>query len=186
MKFFWKIMKESIKILILASLISSLGGIGLESVNVKLIALLPLLILLPAMNDMMGDFGAIISSRISTMLYMGRLKEKRWWRDNTAGDLFITVAIVAVICALYISILSGAIALFKGFSLNAVFLIKLIMFSVITTIVLVVFMFWLSATAGFYVFKKNQDPANFLIPLTTSVADLGSMLIMTSMILWFF
>ena len=67
MKFFWKIMKESIKILILASLISSLGGIGLESVNVKLIALLPLLILLPAMNDMIGDFGAIISSRISTM-----------------------------------------------------------------------------------------------------------------------
>lgn len=186
MNVFWKIIKESIKVLILASLISSLGGIGLESVNAKLVALIPILILMPAMNDMIGDFGAIISSRISTMLYMGKLKEKRWWKSHVAGDLFITVAIVAIICAAYISILSGAMALLKGFSLNAVFLIKLIIVSIITTMVLIVFMFWLSATAGFYVFKKNEDPGNFLIPLTTSMADLGSMLIMTGMIRWLF
>jgi len=186
MKIFWKIMKESIKILILASLISSLGGIGLESVSARLVALIPLLILMPAMNDMIGDFGAIISSKISTMLYLGRLKEKRWWGSHEAGDVFLTVAVVSILSAVYISLLSGAIALFRGFDLKGVFLLKLVIVTIMTTIILIVFMFWLSATAGFYTFKKNEDPSNFLIPLTTSVADLGSMLIMTSMIMWFF
>lgn len=186
MKIFWKIIKESIKILTFASLISSLGGVGLESVNAKLVALLPILILMPAMNDMMGDFGAIISSRIATLLYLGKLKEKKWWRSHVAGDLFISVGIVAVLSAVYIGLLSGAIALFKGFDLNAFFLLKLVIVTVMTTLLLVVFMFWLSATAGFYIFKKNEDPSNFLIPLTTSIADLGNMMIMTGVVMWFF
>lgn len=186
MKIFWKIARESAKALILASLISSLGGIGLENVSVKLVTLLPILILIPAMNDMIGDFGAVISSKLTTMLYMGKVKEKRWWHSHDIGNLFVTVAIVAVLSGIYISVVSSIIAALNGFDMTLFFLIKLVITTVMTTSIMIVFMFWLSATAGFYVFKKNEDPANFLIPLTTSVADLGSMFIITLIVMFFF
>lgn len=186
MKLLWKITKESSKILILASLISSIGGMTLEKVDVKLIALLPILILIPAMNDMIGDFGSIISSRLTTMLYMGTIKEKEWWKSHEIGNLFLVIAVVALISTIYICLLASAMALFGGFKVSAFFILKLLLVAIITTTLLIVFIFWLSATAGFYIFKKNEDPSNFLIPLTTSIADLGSMLIMSGMVLWFF
>ena len=186
MKLLLKIIRESLKVLILASLASSIGGMTLEKVNIKLVALLPFLILIPAMNDMVGDFGSIISSRLTTMLYLGKIKEKEWWKSHEIGNLFLIVAIVAMISTLYIVLLSSAIALLGGFKLSAFFVLKLLIVAIITTTLLVVFMFWLSTTAGFYIFKKNKDPSNFLIPLTTSIADLGSMLIMSGMVLWFF
>lgn len=186
MKIFWKIMRESTKIVIATSVISSLGGIGLEGVNQKLVTLIPFLILVPAMNDMIGDFGTIMSSRITTMLYLGKIKERGWWKAHDAGDLFVTVAVVAVLCGIYISLLSGALSLMRGFSLTPLFMFKLVLVTLMTTMLLVVFMFWLSATAGFYVFKKKKDPSNFLIPITTSIADLGSMVIISMVIMWFF
>ena len=65
----WKIIHESVGILIIASVISTLGGIGLEALQSKLTWLVPIIIVLPALNDMIGDFGAIVASRFTTMLY---------------------------------------------------------------------------------------------------------------------
>lgn len=186
MKLLWKIMKESMNIVVIASIISSLGGLGLEAINKRIVLLIPIFIIIPAMNDMIGDFGAIISSRFTTMMYMGKLKERNWWKSHVLGSLFVTVAMIAVMSALYISSLGCIISLFKGFDLNAFFVFKLIAVSIITTIILVVFMFWISATAGFYVFKRRMDPANFLIPLTTSIGDFCSMLFLTISVTLFF
>ena len=40
--------------------------------------------------------------------------------------------------------------------------------------------------AGIYYYKKKEDPNNFLIPITTSVADLGNMVVLVALILLFF
>ena len=179
-------MKESTKILIITSLISSIGGIGLESVEEKIILLLPLLILLPALNNLIGSFGTVISSRISTMLYMGSIKDKKLWASHKAGNLFIMVGIIAFISSLYISLLASAIAALNGFSMNAVFLLEVMVVTVVITLFLVVLIFWVSATAGMHIFRHDMDPDNYLIPITTSIADLGSMLMMSAAIVWIF
>lgn len=186
MKMFWKIFTESLKIVILTSIISSVGGVSLENINVKLVALLPFLILLPAMNDMIGNFGTILSSKLTTLLYMGKIREKGWWSSHKVGNLFLIIAVVAFLSSIYISLLACVIALLKGFELDALFVLKTLMATVMVTALLIVFMFWLTATAGFYIFKKNEDPDNFLIPITTSVADLGTMIIMSGVIYWMF
>src|SRR3989338_5827245 len=59
------IIKESIKILLLASIISSVGGLALEHIKTVFISIMPLIILMPTLNDMIGDYGTIISSRFS-------------------------------------------------------------------------------------------------------------------------
>ncbi|MFC1732951.1 magnesium transporter [candidate division KSB1 bacterium] len=186
MKLFWKIVKESLKVLIITSLISSIGGIGLESVNEQLVALLPILILLPALNNMIGSFGTVISARISTLLYMGKINEKGLWKSHSAGNLFVKIAVIAFVSSIYISLLASAVAIVKGFDMNALFVIKLMIVTIMITSLLIVLMFWISVTAGFYVFKKNKDPDNFLIPLTTSIADLGTMLLMSGVVIWLF
>src|SRR3989344_7341928 len=48
------IIKASIKILLLATIISSIGGFALENIKTAFISIVPLVILLPALNDMIG------------------------------------------------------------------------------------------------------------------------------------
>src|SRR3989344_4456058 len=69
------IIRESIKILIFASVLSSLGGLALEHIKAIFVSVLPLIILLPTLNDMVGDFGTIIASRFSTMLHENWIKK---------------------------------------------------------------------------------------------------------------
>ncbi len=186
MKIFWKIVKESMKILILASIISSLGGIGLEDIKAKLVLIVPMLILLPALNDMMGDFGTIISSRFTTMLYLGKVHEKEWWKSHAIGNLFLLVAVIALLAATYIALLSGSISLLKGYPLTASILFKTVIIALLSTAILITLMFWIAVTAGFRVYKRNEDPSNFLIPITTSVADFASMIILSGLVYMLF
>jgi hypothetical protein len=80
------IIRESLYVLLPAAIISSLGGIGLEVVRTKFLTILPLVILLPALNDMVGDFGTVISSKFTIALYRGYIKEA-WWRSQFVREL---------------------------------------------------------------------------------------------------
>lgn len=179
------IIKESIKILVLASLLSSIGGFGLQNIQGKLIALLPLLILLPALNDMIGDYGAIVSSKFTNMLYLRKIKGSPW-KSKNVHSLFFTVLPIAIISSLYMVALSSGLALLSGFGIDLALLIKILWIALISTLILVTTIFLLSVLVGVYIFKKSEDPNNFLIPIATSVGDLGSMAIFTFLITLFF
>ena len=178
------IIKESIKILILASILSSIGGIGLESLNSKLITILPLLIVLPALNHMIGSYGTIVSSKFTTYLYLNKGRKK--WDSKYIHKLFFTILIISIFSAIYIGTLASAISFIKGFSVSLSLLIKVLEITLISTVLLVVIIFTLSTTLGLYFYRKQEDPNNFLIPITTSVADLGSMLIFFGLVVLLF
>lgn len=174
--FHGRIVRESLKIVIAASLISTLGGIGLQALQEKVIAIIPLLILLPALNHMAGSFGTVVSSRFATDLYLGRVS-RSWWRSKSINNLLTSTMLLSFITALYTSVLVAALSLYKGFGIDAVLLSKIILITVTTTVIMVSTVFFLSVLSGLYLYSRKKDPNNFLIPLTTSVADLGSMLI---------
>jgi len=46
--------------------------------------------------------------------------------------------------------------------------------------------FIISAKAGSYVYKKKEDPNNFLIPISTSAADLLNIAALAILVLIFF
>jgi cation transporter-like permease len=180
------IVRESIKILILASVLSSVGGFGLQGVQASLVAIVPLLVLLPALSDMIGDFGTIMASKFTTALFLGHIPLRKWWRSRDLHVLFHVVMSIAIIASIYNGLLAYGIAYFKGFAFDAAVFVKVMEISIFSTLILVSVIFLISVVAGLWIYRKGEDPNNFLIPITTSVADLGSLLIFSGMILLFF
>jgi cation transporter-like permease len=179
------IIKESIKILLFASIISSFGGLALEHIKTVFISILPLVILLPTLNDMIGDYGSIISSRFSTMLHEKKIT-KKWWINEDLKKLFYQILIIAVITTILSSLIALVVSSFSDYSINKIIVSKIFFISILDVILLVTILFLTAILAGLYFYKKNEDPNNFLIPITTSIADFGNMFILTILILLFF
>ena len=171
------IIKESIKILILTSLISSFGGIGLQSIQDKIFLILPLIILLPALNDMTGDMGTIVSSKFTTMLYLRKIG-KRWWASHELRKLFTTIVSIAFIASIYVGLVSTIISVYHGYALTQYVALSVLLLSIVSTLVIVGIIFLISIVGGIFIYNRKEDPNNFLIPITTSVADFGAMLVL--------
>lgn len=179
------IVKESLKVIIIASLVSALGGVALQSIEAKLVAIVPFLVILPAFNDMVGDYGTIISSKFTTMIYTGRVRGNVW-KSRHVRELFLTMITVAALSAVYIALAASAITVLHGVGLAPAAVMKILVITVVSTLVLVSFIFAVSVSSGLYICRKREDPNNFLIPISTSIADLGSIAVVTAMILLLF
>jgi mgtE-like transporter len=181
------ILKESLKIIILASIISSVGGLALEQIKALFLTMLPLVILLPAINDMVGDYGTIIAARFSTMLHKGEV-EKKWWKEAQVKTLFWQIMIIAEITA----VLSATIALVLSKYTRATLLVtplfaaKIMFITIIDVLLLVCLLFFITVLAGIHYYKKKEDPNNFLIPITTSIADFANMVVLAGLVVLFF
>ncbi len=182
MRLYWKIITESIGILLLASLLSALGGLSIQSISQNLFLLLPLLILMPALNDMTGDYGGIVVSRFTTLLYTGKIKEKNWWKSHLLHRMLGEVLIIGTFSAVYITVLASVIAWFKGFAMQWDVFQRILLIALTTTWLLVLVLFVVCVLGGFYVYKKKHNPDNYLIPIATALADLGSMAVLTVLV----
>jgi cation transporter-like permease len=179
------IVRESIRIMLFASIISSFGGLSLEQIKMSFISIIPLIILLPALNDMIGDYGIIISSRFSTMLHEG-VAYNRWWRIPELKRLFFQVFIMSLITAAIGSTIALATSWVSGYAVNEALVYKIFFISMLDTVLLVSVLFLVSVFAGIYFFRKEEDPNNFLIPITTSLADFGNMIILSLLVILLF
>lgn len=172
------IIKESVKILIFASIISLFTGSLLEHSKTFFAKILPLLILLPALNDMIGDYSIIISSRFSTMLHEGKIKNKIF-HNKELKTLFVQILIISATTALLSSLISAIISGFSGYKINLQLTTKIVAISILDSLILIAILFLVAVFAGLYFFKKQEDPNNFLIPITTAIADFGNVIILS-------
>ncbi len=179
------IIKESIKILLLASIISSLGGLALEHIKGNLVAIIPLIILLPALNDMIGDYGSIVSGKFSTMLYKGEVKNDVF-KTLKLKKLFFQIIIIGLITAILSTILALFAAYFTNNQFSSLVILKVFFIAILDTLILVSLLFFTAVFAGLYYFRKKEDPNNFLIPITTAIADFGNMAILALLIVLIF
>jgi len=113
-----EIFKESIGVLIIASVIGLIAGLFLRSVQDRLLVILPLIIILPALNGMIGDFGMIMISRFSTALYEKKIN-KDGVHSKIIKHLFKEVIPISIFSAIYISVLATLISHLRGFAFNA-------------------------------------------------------------------
>lgn len=170
------IIRQSLLVLLLATTLSLAGGIGLESVKQKIISVLPLLILIPALNDMIGDFGTIVSSKITTMLYLGHIS-RNVLGEKEVRKMLSAVVLIALSSAVYLGVLSSALSVFMGFNLTLGILLKVVFTSLLMSFALVSIIILLAVFGSLMIYKRREDPDNFLIPITTSVADFGSLVL---------
>ena len=180
----YKIVKESMKILIFASIMSSLGGLFIERIKVLIFSVIPMIILLPYLNHMIGNFGTIIATKFSTYLHEGKI-DKKWWRSKALIRLFIQILIIA----LFMSTVSALVALLvtsAKYPVEPDFAYKIFAIAILDVLILVNIMFFTSIFAGFHFYKKKEDPNNFLIPIITSISDFGNMLVLSLLVIYFF
>ena len=179
------IIRESIKILLFASIISSVGGLALEHIKMVFVSIMPLIIIVPTLNDMIGDCGTIISSRFSTMLLENKVG-RNWLVNKELRKLFAQILIVSLLTTAISLSVALVISKFSGYALSADIIYKIFFINIIDVVLLVLILFLIAVLAGIYFYKKKEDPNNFLIPITTSIADFGNMIILSILITLFF
>lgn len=179
------IVRESLRILLFASLFSSLGGFALEHIKIVFISITPLIILLPILNDMIGDCGTIISSRFSTMLHQGKIR-RNLWTNKELRKLFLQIFVTSIIAAIFSSFIALVISTFSDYTITKIIIFRIIFITIIDVILLLSILFLTSIFAGLYFYRKKEDPNNLLIPITTSVADFGNMITLFILITLFF
>ncbi len=179
------ILRESIKILLLASILSSLGGFGLEQIKTIFLSITPLLILLPALNGLIGDLGTVVSANLSTLLHEGKIGS-HWHKNPELRKLFVQLMLVAF----FFSLIGSAIAIGISYASSGEFAlgtaIKIFLVAILDVVGLVALLFLVAILAGLHFYRKGEDPNNFLIPITTSVADFGNMIVLSGLVIFFF
>lgn len=177
-----KIIRESYKVLIISAILSIFGGISLRSIKSSIFTIIPLLIIFPALNDLIGDFSTIISSKFTTYLYLGKINEKKIWTKEMK-KLLKLILYVSFFSTIYLIIFSIIVLYFnkKIFELNI--WIKIFFISFLTVIFLILILFLISLNLGIYVYKKGMDPDNFLIPISTAIADFFTLLLFAVLII---
>jgi mgtE-like transporter len=179
------IIRESLRILLFASLISSLGGLTLENIKNIFVTIVPLIVALPVINDMIGDYGTVVSSKFSTMLHEGLVKTK-WWKTSELRKLFLQIIVISTVTALLVSAMALAIGGLSNYFIDVSAVTKITLVIVFDVIILVCILFLMAVFAGLYFFRKGEDPNNFLIPITTSIADFGNMCILSILVILIF
>lgn len=176
-----KIIKESLKVLLIGSLLSSIGGLSLEVIKDKLAIALPLIIILPAFASMVGNAGIISVSKITTQLYINKEKHNKF-NSNFVFNLFLLLLIVFCLSSFYVTFLSILIAYLNGFVVEKGFIISMFSIVLLTVITIVSLVFFVAVVGSRYAFKRKIDPDDLLIPITTSIADFGSLIVFSLLV----
>lgn len=160
----------------LASSLSLIGGIGLEHVADKVIPLVPLLIAIPGLNDLVGDYASIIAA------HSGDPTERRRSKTELLRAIFkvLGVNIAAIV------ILSLLSAWTRGYVLTSDFLVRFVVFVSFAAVFTVLLMFVISGALDVVLRKKRVNPDEVLIPIITALADIVMLLFVTLAVLTLF
>ncbi|MBN2154881.1 MAG: magnesium transporter [Candidatus Lokiarchaeota archaeon] len=169
MDYFKKIMKESIIVVILTTIIGFITGSFLSSYEGVLIYIPVILIILPALGDTIGDLATVIVSRLTTNLYLGEIEPKIQNSKVLKTDFF-NLSITMALCCITILLMGYGIAFFTSVPIVYPFLIIVIV--MISGLLLFALLFIVLVVSSIYLFKRGRDPNNYLVPIATTLADL--------------
>lgn len=171
------ILRQSTPILLLCSFLGgSAGGILNSSVE-TLLTNPSLLTLIPLFSGESGSLISILGARLSSGLHSGLIEPLRKPEGNTIHN-FIICFVLAVIIFPFIGILAetSSIALGTiGIGFDKIIAISLISGIILVTI-MVILVYYISITS----YNNNLDPDNIVIPISTSITDSISSLVLIS------
>lgn len=145
----------------LAASLSLVGGVGLEAVSGDLRLLVPLLIAVPSLNNMAGDYAAIIAAHMGdtteTVDSLRAVRKAIWRVVGINGSLVV--------------ILSFATALWRDFNFNWFFLAKFLVFVVGSILIVTELLFVANIVLKRILKHRRLAADDLLIPVTTALAD---------------
>jgi len=169
MQYFNKIIKESIIVVILSSLLGLISGTVLSTNEGLLYSVPILLLILPALNSLIGDFTTILISRLTTHLLIGNIPSKFQKTKKLMTD-FYGLLLSIILSLVFLIIVGYGIALATEIQIvNPIIIISIL---ILTVLFLFIILFIILFISSVYIFRKGRDPNNFLIPIVTSLVDL--------------
>ncbi len=163
----WKnIFKESAGLLALMGFIGVAGGFVLESIEDTLLIFPILLFLVPVLNDVGGNLGAVLGSRICSALHTGRIDptfkdeemQKNIWLMMGLGFLVFFLFGLAVAIA----------SVFFEFGVSPLHIFVIIIGAGFITIFLITI---ITVAVSLWAYHKGLDPDNIVIPVETTLCD---------------
>ena len=171
------ILKQSTPVLLLCSLLGGAAGGILNSAVETLLTNPTLLTLLPLFSGECGSLISILGARLSSGLHSG-LVEPFKKPEGEAIHNFIICFILAIIVFPLIGILAEGSSI--AFGIAGVGFDKIIEISTLAGIILVAIMVIISYYVSITSYNHNLDPDNIVIPVSTSITDSISSLILIS------
>lgn len=171
------IISQSAPILLLCSLLGVSAGVILNSSLETLLTNHTLLTLLPLFSGMCGSLVSILSSRLSSGIHYGLIEPLKKPQGETIPNFLVCYVLAVVMFPLigFISedstVLLGSI----GVGFINIILISLISGFILISIMIVV-VYYISITS----YTHNLDPDNIVIPISASLTDAISSLIIIS------
>ncbi len=174
----WKIIfKESAPLLALMALIGIMGGQVLHRIEDFLFLFPIFLFLLPVMNGLGGNIGAILGARASSGLHFGSISPNIF--DKEMGEnVYLTLLMGA---ATYLGVALGIAASSTVLDLK-VAMINLIIIIAGAGAIITVSTVILTVLVSVWSYKKRIDPDNVVIPVITTLADFISILALYLMV----
>jgi cation transporter-like permease len=158
----------------IASSISLIGGIGIEVVQEKLLSIVPLLIALPGLNSMVGDYATLIAA------HAGDPEE----RTRSHGDLIKAMLPSIGINILFVFTMSTVLAAQRGYALTPLFMGTFAAFVVFSILAVIAIMLVITLALDALLRNRPLNPDDVLIPIVTTISDIF-MLGLIALAAWF-
>lgn len=178
MNYDWReIFKESAPLLSLMAFIGIMGGQILYEIEDTLLAIPVFLVILPMMNGLGGNLGAILGARISSGLHSGYISPNLF--DKEMGvNVYLTTIMGGIT---YTTVALGVAASTSVIDLN-VMAVNLILIIVGAGAIITVSTVLLTVLVSLWSYKKRLDPDNIVIPVITTLADFISIIALFVMV----
>lgn len=138
-----------------------IGGVGIEYVEADLFVIVPLVIALPALNTMVGDYATIIAA------HAGNPGEGKLSRRKLVLAVFKST-VVNIIGTVGLSLF---IADRRGYDSNYGFVLTFFAFVALSVGAIVSIMFFITYTLDKILEKRRLNPDDVLIPVVTTITD---------------
>jgi len=163
---FTRTLKESMATLLFVAFIVNVTGTILKGIDDFVGSRKEIYTVYPALIDMIGDVGSVVGSTATTKLALGLLTPSFSSMRNHAKNIS-SAWIVSIMMFLVLAVLS--LSIHNLLSLSSFF--NLISILLITNVIAVAAIVFVSYAISILTFKKGLDPDNFVIPIESSLAD---------------
>jgi mgtE-like transporter len=168
-----RILVESIPMLFIAGILSTLAGLTLNIKLEHLIALPAILVLIPPFLGESNALGGILSARLSSMLHIGTVNPKLF-PEKVVSANFAVIYLLSIFCFLFVGITAYVASAHLGIATPNV--VKMLSISLLGGILCTTFLNLASYYIAILSFKFGMDPDNDTIPLITSLTDIVGVL----------
>lgn len=159
-------------LLIALSIIVLIAGITLEDARSMFSEYTILAVMVPTMVGMGGNFGVIMSARLSTRLHLGTTD-----LDPRDPVLFANVAAILALAVTIFTILAIGAYLAGTLVGTPIAFVDLLVISLVSGLAVAVIAIVFSFAATYASYRLGVDPDDVTIPIVTNVVDVFGMII---------